>query len=120
LGCIFLQRAAPLQLRAEFGHLFAQLGQQAVACRELRLEGGFCGVGFARQRRKYIRRIEAGADEARGVVADPQMHVVAQPDARTAPPGGIRWALGPRSPDAVQRAASWRRGALQSRGRNER
>jgi hypothetical protein len=90
----FFQLAPPLRLGPDLGHLFAQHGDEAVAfrdcCREFRVQrGGFCGVGFARQRREYIGRIEAGADEARGGVADPQMHVVAQADARTAPPGDI-------------------------------
>src|SRR5206468_7559316 len=71
----FLQRAPPL-LGPDLGHLFAQHGVEAVAsrdfCRELRVQrGGFCRIRFARQRREYIRRIETGADEARGVVADP-------------------------------------------------
>jgi hypothetical protein len=44
---------------------------------------------LARQRREYVGRIEAGTDEARRVVADPSMRVMAQVHARTAPPGDV-------------------------------
>jgi hypothetical protein len=90
----FLQPPS-FQFSSEFGHLFAQHGEQAVTCRdfgrELRLErGGFCRVGLARQRWIDNRQVGAGRKEARRVGADPQMSIMAQPALpMMAQPGGV-------------------------------